>query len=293
MARCAVRGTKFNILQLPQQGKGPQRDLVLCHGLASSMGFWPVDLLGALRRWFRLTLFDQRGHGRTGLTRSGYGAAALGADLAELIDEMGLEKPNIMAHSFGGVAALAMFADQPGKASSLILLDSQIGLGRITAARAGEGIQRSLIEALAAIDVQVDPGNPFLGVHMITALARRQATEPIMDSADRHVAFLLRSMPPARAARWLNMVENTDAIEELTAADGLKTALLGGVTCPVLGIYGRNSPAMHSARLLRDHLPDFTLDVLNDAGHFFVTLKGDQVVERCRKFWGLDVPVSC
>lgn len=293
MASCAVMATEFNVLQLPQQGPGLHRDLILCHGLASSMGFWPVDLLGALRRSFRLTLFDQRGHGRTRLTRSGYSAAALGADLASLIDELGLETPDIMAHSFGGVAALAMLAERPGMAKSLVLLDSQISIGRIAAAASGDGIESALIEALATIEIKVDTGDPFVGVNMITALARRQATDPVSDAADPRVAFLLRSMPPAKAARWLKMVETTDAIKELTASDGLDSARLDVVTCPVLGIYGRNSPALHTGRLLCDRLTDFRLEVLDDVGHFFITSQGDRVVKRCRMFWGMDLPVLC
>ncbi|MCV6596320.1 MAG: alpha/beta hydrolase [Mangrovicoccus sp.] len=293
MPQIAIRGAKLNYMQLAQLGSGPKRDLLLCHGLASSMGYWPVELLTQLRAHFCLTLFDQRGHGRSRPTPSGYGATELGADLAAVIAELELQKPDIMAHSFGGVAVLSMLQARPDLARSLVLLDSQIELGRRQAVRAGDGVDAALVAALADVGVTADASDPFVGVHMLGALAHRQLQDIPIETEDARVKFLFQALPASNARRWVTLMQNTDAIAEITQSDGLSPEGLSRIALPMLGLYGQKSAATHSAHLLTGLLPDFSLEILEGSGHFFVASRSDFVLSLCREFWGLEVPVQC
>ncbi|CUH78573.1 Non-heme chloroperoxidase [Tritonibacter multivorans] len=286
MPRVVVNDVSLNVTLLDQQGDAPRQDLVFCHGLASSMGFWPIELLTALRTHFRIVMFDQRGHGRSQVSASGYSPKDLGGDLLALITALDLQRPHLVAHSFGGVAALAMLADHPEAANSLILLDSQIGMGRDAAAATDPSAKDAeLISALADIGVTFDPADPFAGLHLITGLAQRRLSGQSMESEDARVQFLVRSVQSAKAKRWMSLVQETSAITEMTSPDGLSPARLAEIGIPVLSLCGGYSAAQQSGKLLSTILPRCKTDVISDAGHFFVATRSEDVAARCLAFY--------
>lgn len=282
-----VNDTRLNVMQLSQTGSGPVRDLVMCHGLASSMGFWPAELLATLRVHFRVTLFDQRGHGRSRVTPSGYTAKDLGQDLAALLEALDIKNAHLMAHSFGGVAALSLLSAAPGNIASLVLLDTQIGLGRSKAAGLEAGMDASLIAALATSGVRVDPKDPFAGVHLITHLAQRALSGDPVVSDDFRVQFLVQSVPLSKAKRWMSLVNDTQAIAEMTQPDGLTAADLAVITQPVFGLYGAHSAAVHTGRLIAETAPHCQFEIMPNAGHFFVTSRAQEVADQTFAFHGI------
>lgn len=292
MPRLEVNGTAFNVAQIDCLSDGPARDLVLCHGLASSSGFWPIEMLMELRQSYRVTLFDLRGHGRSRMPAEGYTAAALGADIAGVISRLGLERPRVMAHSFGGVAALSMLAADPGNVDSLVLLDSQIGAGRRAAVAAGDALDAALVAALGRAGIEVDPADPFAGVHLLTRLAERRAAEQDILSDDPRVQHLAHSVPPSAARRWLKLVTETTALTDLTQCDGLMAQRLANLDRPVLALCGDNSAAVHTGSFVARTLPGGRFETLPQAGHFFVRSRPQEVVARCTAFWdAVDAPV--
>lgn len=289
MAFKEINGAKLGYVQFQPLGDGPRQDLILCHGLASSMGFWPVELIYALRQQFRVTMFDMRGHGRSKATPGGYTARNLGRDIAEVIKTSDLTNPHVMAHSFGGVAVLSMLAEQGVNVKSLVLLDSQIGLGRHQASASGlSSADKSLVEALAKIDVAFDPSDPFAGVNLITALSKRRLADLPIESDDDRVQFLVQSLPHKKAERWIALVNDTSALEDMVSFDGLTSARLAQIETPVLALFGGNSAAVHSGRILQDAMPACIVDLIPNAGHFFVATRTTEVVTRCLSFWERD-----
>jgi 3-oxoadipate enol-lactonase len=92
--------------------------LVLIHGLADDHRLWRKavpDL--ALRH--RVILYDVRGHGQS-TAGSGDGTLhQLGADLARLMDVIGLERAAIAGFSLGGTIAMRLAIDHPEKVDVL------------------------------------------------------------------------------------------------------------------------------------------------------------------------------
>ncbi|MEX2159154.1 MAG: alpha/beta hydrolase [Dehalococcoidia bacterium] len=114
----SLRGLAFHYRDYPGAG----RPVVLLHGVASSSRIWLLvgPLLGAR---FRTLALDQRGHGETDKPDSGYDFASVTDDLAAFIDALGLERPVIAGHSWGGNVAVEFAARHPDVAAGLVLVD--------------------------------------------------------------------------------------------------------------------------------------------------------------------------
>ena len=86
-------------------GIGP--DIVLLHGFLGNLAVWHLYMAPILRREYRVTTYDLRGHGYSDVTPTGYTAADMAEDLRCFLDEMGIERPILVGHSFG--ADIAMY----------------------------------------------------------------------------------------------------------------------------------------------------------------------------------------
>jgi pimeloyl-ACP methyl ester carboxylesterase len=103
-----------------QDGEGPS--LVLIHGLAGSGEWWKRNL-PALSAAFRVTAIDLPGFG------SSHPDARLildqvPAQVATLLDELGIEHAHVMGHSMGGLVAGGLAADHPERVDRLVLVDA-------------------------------------------------------------------------------------------------------------------------------------------------------------------------
>ena len=79
-------------------------------------------------RWpFRTIAPDLRGHGRSGWEPP-WGFDAHVADLIETIDDLGLERPDWVGHSWGGRLVLELAAAHPDRVRRAVLLDPAIQL---------------------------------------------------------------------------------------------------------------------------------------------------------------------
>ena len=101
--------------------------LLLVHGIGGSAEEWSdvaSELASALGR--TVVAYDHRGHGRSGRApgRSGYSLDQLTADLAALIDRLGLAPLHLLGHSMGGVVSLRYTLDHPDAVRSLLLVDT-------------------------------------------------------------------------------------------------------------------------------------------------------------------------
>jgi pimeloyl-ACP methyl ester carboxylesterase len=100
------------------------------HGLSSNARYW--DRLARHLTTRRLVALDQRGHGLTGrpphapAPLDGYSMDELLEDAAFVIDELGLEKPAVVGHSWGATVALELVGTRPGLASALVFIDGPV-----------------------------------------------------------------------------------------------------------------------------------------------------------------------
>lgn len=101
---------------------GEKPPVVLAHGFTDNGLCW-TRLARALEGEYDLVMFDARGHGLSDAPESGYGPQAHAADLAGLVDALGLERPALIGHSMGaGNVALAVVT-HPDLARCAVLED--------------------------------------------------------------------------------------------------------------------------------------------------------------------------
>lgn len=97
--------------------------VLLVHGYGSRLETWTL-IQPHLARDRRVVSFDQRGFGKSERPESAYGPALHAKDVVELADKLGLEKPVLVGHSYGGGVALRAALDNPGRFSGLVLVDA-------------------------------------------------------------------------------------------------------------------------------------------------------------------------
>jgi pimeloyl-ACP methyl ester carboxylesterase len=286
MPKASVNGVELNYLQL-DEGEGEAReDLVMVHGLATNMAFWYFKYAVPLARRFRVTLFDLRGHGRSSMPASGYSPKVLGQDLAGLMDHLGIASAHFLAHSFGGVVTLNMACAQPARVRSLVLADSHFSAGRHGQARSewefGERVQR----ILDRYGLELETSDPFFGPRLLMRVAEWQINGfEIPGELGSLVSPLLGKTGKRTAGEFLKLMKDTAAEREITSDDGLSVELLRTLRFPVVAMYGDNSPARLSGSELLEIWPHAVFRRVRDAGHFFPTVRPDEVLRDCIRFW--------
>jgi len=138
-----------------RSGEGTGRPtLVLTHGFAGPTACWP-PIIDAFRRDFDLVLYDVRAHGRTGMPAdpSAVTLPRFAADLAALLEGLGIERAHIGGVSMGGMISAQFACDFPERVRSLLLCDSTAGNGKGRDAEANEAETQLVVafERMAAI----------------------------------------------------------------------------------------------------------------------------------------------
>ena len=112
-----------------ERSGGDRPTLVLSHGFAgaSSPGWPPV--IDEFRSEFDLVLFDARAHAKTGMpdNASSVTMPQFAADLAGLMDALGIEQAHIGGVSMGGMVSAQFACDYPERLRSLLLCDTVAG----------------------------------------------------------------------------------------------------------------------------------------------------------------------
>ena len=119
-----VRGTgryvEVNGINLYVETYGTGRPMILLHGgLASGEMFGPI--LPTLAQQHEVHVVDLQGHGRTADIDRPLDMGFLADDIAALIDELGLDQPDLVGYSFGGGVAVHTAAKYPEKIRRLVV----------------------------------------------------------------------------------------------------------------------------------------------------------------------------
>jgi len=109
----------FHYVQWGEQGT----PIVFVHGLTAN-AFCFQAFADDLAPDHRVFAYDLRGRGDSDKPQEGYSVPIHAADLVELIDELGLERPVIVGHSLGALIGLYFAAHYPEKLSKLVLIDA-------------------------------------------------------------------------------------------------------------------------------------------------------------------------
>lgn len=123
--------------------------IVFINALGSDLRIWD-EVAALLSDEFRIVRYDKRGHGLSELGPDRYDMADFAADLAGLLDQLGVAQATVVGLSIGGVIALALHEARPDLFAALVLADTaaKIGTPESWAARIA-AIEVGGIEAVA------------------------------------------------------------------------------------------------------------------------------------------------
>ncbi len=119
-------------IHVAESGPRDGAPVLLCHGWGACVYGWAGTLPVLAAAGYRAIAVDLRGHGRSdgGDPASAYTTPAMTAQLAAIIDALGIDRPVIAGHSMSGRLALQYALDRPGKVRGLALL-APIGVGSV------------------------------------------------------------------------------------------------------------------------------------------------------------------
>jgi pimeloyl-ACP methyl ester carboxylesterase len=277
MPRAALSQTAINYTQLGLWTEGCL-PIVLIHGLAASSAFWfgVTQCLGASPPTL---LFDLRGHGRSSVTAEGYSARRMARDLLELLDFIGIESAVLVGHSFGGSVALHTALEHPERVRCLVLADVRLRLfqPRLTPSLWPKWQQRR--DQLRELGLLLKDDELEAGIRMLTALARFSLDSGSDENLPAWVvSFFGQRQSRFAAARWLDLVERTTLLQDITEEGWLTQETLKACRKPLLALYGDDSPLMTSGIKLKELLADTVLQCVAKAGHFFPAVKPKEFV---------------
>ncbi|MBO9621247.1 MAG: alpha/beta hydrolase [Sphingomonas sp.] len=102
---------------------GEGAPVVLLHGFPETNFAWrfQVPVLGA---HYRIIAPDLRGYGETDKPASGYDKRTMAADLAALLDTLGIERIALVGHDRGARVATRFAKDYPERVDRLVVMDN-------------------------------------------------------------------------------------------------------------------------------------------------------------------------
>jgi 3-oxoadipate enol-lactonase len=118
---------------------------VLIHGLGGTSGTIWRHLAGELEPEFTVVTYDLRGTGGSGRPTGPYSLDDFVDDLRSLVEHLGLERPALVGHSFGGSIALAYAAQYPEEVAALVVAGGPVVLPE--QGRQGMGDRAETVEA--------------------------------------------------------------------------------------------------------------------------------------------------
>jgi 3-oxoadipate enol-lactonase len=122
------------------RGAADAPPLVLLHGLGSDASTWDA-VAAEFAKHFRVVAIDQRGHGDS--DRPGkYSFELMRDDVLGVLDQLGLDRIDLLGHSMGGTVAYLVAEKEPGRIGRLILEDTPppFPAGRIATERPDEPV---------------------------------------------------------------------------------------------------------------------------------------------------------
>jgi 3-oxoadipate enol-lactonase len=224
------------LLSFVERGSGPP--LLLVQGLmVTGEMFDPVVEPFAARH--RVIVPDLRGHGRSRALPPPYTAAQLAADLAGLLDHLGIGEAAVLGYSQGGAVAQQLVLDHPARCNRLVLACTY-AFNMATVRERLEGRAAPLLMRL-------------LGMRRFAKLVFSVGLDGASPQRKQWLASLI-----AKQDRDLMLA----AWREAMAFDSRRR--LGEVRCPTLILAGAKDTAvpMHHARIAGSRLA-----VVDGAGH--------------------------
>ncbi len=224
-ATVEARGLRFHY-RAWQPRAGAQQGLppvLLIHGLASAARIWDMTAPLLAGRGLRVVALDQRGHGESDKPDHGYTFEEIVADDHAVAAALGLERPIVVGHSWGGGVALNYAAVYPEDVRALALVDG----GFIQMNQRPGWTKERMLQELAPPQFAGTPADVFLTYPRRGPLAA--VWSPQLEDIFLHIVELRADGTVAPRLALANHLQILEAMW-----DQPTLALYDCVTCPIL-----------------------------------------------------------
>jgi pimeloyl-ACP methyl ester carboxylesterase len=249
--------------------------VVLIHGFANTGDMWS-PLAAVLAKDHTVVVPDLRGLGLSSQPATGYDKWTQAGDILAVLENLGVDRADIVSHDIGTMVAYAFASRYPGKTSRLIVMDSPIpgippwneivrlpalwhfNFGGPDAERLVAGRERIYLDRF---------WNEFAG----------DATK--IDEATRGHYAALYARPGAMRCAFAQFL----AIAQKDEADNLK-AMQTKLAMPVLAIGAEKAFGANVARVMRNVATDVHEVIVPNAGHWLMEEAPTATITAVRDF---------
>jgi len=269
----------LNGINVHYQTKGEGPDVVLIHGVTSSLAVWFARVMPELSRKFRVTAYDLRGHGYSDPTPTGYTSRAMADDLVALLDHIGIERARLVGHSFGGSVALHSALLHPHRIDGVVLADAGIACLRYL----------RTIQDWPGWELHKDRIAKYgISYEWFLEAEAGDVRDVIRKSYEMTQPYGARKGSLVGTPRLRKLIEETSIAAEFREVAGMTEELLPKISAPLLAVYGENSPYQKMAARLTEVVPNCRCELIPNAGHFYLLEKMELFLELIADF--LDDP---
>jgi pimeloyl-ACP methyl ester carboxylesterase len=267
-------------LHVAEAGAG--EPVVCIHGWPQNWWEWRGIIPGLAER-YRVICPDLRGFGWSEAPRRGYEKEQFAADVAALLDALGVRDVRLIGHDWGGVAGFILCVRRPDLVRQYLALNTGHLWPRIDGRRVPE---------LRRFWYQWVISTPFVGRVSVQSLARLPAERSYRISGSRGAwseedtrVFLGQFAERERALASVQTYR-TFVTKELAATvrGRYRNTRL---TVPTLWLHGTRDPVIRPFMLqgTEPYADDLTIELVDGVGHFIADERPDLVLERALSFF--------
>ena len=234
--------------------------LLLVHGLMiTGEMFEPV--VEPLARRHHVIVPDLRGHGRSRGLPPPYTVRQLAADLAHLLDHLGLESAAVLGYSHGGAVAQQLVLDHPRQCNRLVLACTYA----FNMATLRERLEGHLVPLLLRLTGIRRFANSVLS-RGLKQVGRERAAWVLRLIADQDRDLMMSAWSAAMA------FDSRDRLAE--------------IRCPTLIVAASHDEAvpLHHARMLHNGIAGSQLVVIDRADHALIWARSDELLTVVHEF---------
>jgi 3-oxoadipate enol-lactonase len=231
-------------------GNGPPLVLIHSIGLSTRLG-WRAQV-PVLARTHRVVTYDIRGLGESAAGSEELSVATFAADLAALMDHLGIARAALMGVSLGGFIAQAFTIANPDRVSALVLVSTAC---RIAAGNSGARAERN---ARIRAEGMIVAAGPQLESHFADDF--RAAHPEVMAWYQTHYC----ANDPAHYTAIMEDLGRFDCCDAL-AAIRRPTLVVAGAD-DAGAVAGR--VPLESAHVLAERIPGARLEIIENAHHY-------------------------
>ena len=253
-------------LRVARQGAG--RPLLLITGIGANLEMWAPFARRVSDR--ELIAFDAPGTGLSQRPRRPLRISALADIVRDLMDELALERADVLGYSFGGGLAQELARRAPDRVRRLVLCATGPGIGGV-------------------------PPRPLAALMLATPA--RYYHRRLLELSLPHIAGGRTARDPAalaehageRLARPPDMVGY--AYQLYATAGWTSLPWLHRITAPTLIVAGDDDPSVpvRNARMLAARLPNARVCVLEGGGHLFLLDEPENAIPPILSFLDADL----